>query len=101
MSPSTGWRFFDRRIVISGQPVLVSGTYWPGDPGQCSGPPEGCYPPEPDDLDLETWDYDGGHAEGCPYLSDDDVYEAAYEQIPALLEEEERSRQDDTEEMPR
>lgn len=27
-------------------------TYFPGDPGQLSGPPEKCYPPEDPDLEF-------------------------------------------------
>jgi hypothetical protein len=31
----------------------VSGTYTPEDPGQTSGPPERCYPPEPDSFEID------------------------------------------------
>lgn len=31
----------------------VSGFYTPPDLGQTSGPPERCYPPEPDDFDVD------------------------------------------------
>lgn len=31
----------------------VSGTYYPGDPGQTSGPPEKCWPPEPDAFETD------------------------------------------------
>lgn len=38
---------------IGGFEVRFHGTYSPGDPGQTSGPPERCYPPEPEEFDLE------------------------------------------------
>lgn len=31
----------------------VSGTYYPGDPGQTLGPPENCWPPEPDAFETD------------------------------------------------
>lgn len=31
----------------------VSGTYTPPDPGQTSGPPERCWPPEDDSFDID------------------------------------------------
>lgn len=32
--------------------LLVSYNYYLGDPGQISGPPERCYPPEPDEIEI-------------------------------------------------
>lgn len=28
-------------------------SYFPGDPGRTSGPPENCYPPEPPEIEFE------------------------------------------------
>ena len=33
--------------------VIVTCTYYPGDPGQTSGPPERCWPPEAPELEIE------------------------------------------------
>lgn len=30
----------------------VEFTYYPGDPGRLSGPPEDCYPPEPPEFEI-------------------------------------------------
>ncbi len=36
-------------------PVKVRVThYTPGDPGRLSGPPENCYPPEPEEIAFEV-----------------------------------------------
>jgi len=32
--------------------AYIKGTYRPGDPGKISGPPEKCYPPEPDEFEA-------------------------------------------------
>lgn len=32
----------------------IAGLYTPPDPGQTSGPPERCWPPEPDDFEIDT-----------------------------------------------
>jgi hypothetical protein len=34
------------------QPLSVQ--YYPGDPGKTYGPPEQCYPPEPDEVDIAS-----------------------------------------------
>lgn len=33
-------------------------SYYPGDPGRTSGPPEMCYPPEPPEIEWELWTVD-------------------------------------------
>ena len=38
-------RFFDDQILIEVE-------YFPGDPGSTSGPPEKCYPEEPDEIEV-------------------------------------------------
>jgi len=40
-------------VEIGGQTLRLSGTGYPGDPGQTSGPPEYCYPPEPAYFEAE------------------------------------------------
>lgn len=30
----------------------ITGDFYPGDPGRLSGPPERCYPPEPEDVEI-------------------------------------------------
>ena len=34
------------------QTLRLTYTYTPGDPGQTSGPPERCYSPEPEELEI-------------------------------------------------
>jgi len=34
--------------------LVVTGSYSPGDPGQTSGPPERCWPPEPASFDCDS-----------------------------------------------
>ena len=41
------------------QEFLVGYTYAPGDPGQVSGPPENCYPPEGLEIELISLRLDG------------------------------------------
>ena len=45
--------FTDEPFEMHGTTVLVSGTYYPGDPGRLFGPPERCYPPEPAEIEVE------------------------------------------------
>lgn len=40
-------------IELGGHEVRVTGTATPGDPGQTSGPPERCYPPEDPEYEVE------------------------------------------------
>ena len=40
-------------IEIGGHEIEVHGHASPGDPGQTSGPPENCYPPEPAEFEPE------------------------------------------------
>jgi hypothetical protein len=48
-------------------PVILDGedyhagilSYYPGDPGRLSGPPEHCYPPEPEEVEWELCDEEG------------------------------------------
>ena len=47
-------RFTDEQFEMHGVTVLCSGTYYPGSPGRYSGPPEDCYPAEPDELEIES-----------------------------------------------
>ena len=47
-------------IEVGGQILEIHGTYYPGDHGKTSGPPERCYPPEPESFEpdkivLQTW----------------------------------------------
>jgi len=37
-----------------GNELKGTADFYPGDPGRLSGPPEKCYPPEPDELDIVT-----------------------------------------------
>ena len=41
-------------IYIDDDEYEVEGTYSPGDPGQTSGPPERCWPPEPSEFEIES-----------------------------------------------
>lgn len=50
----TTHRFIDQPFDMHGVAVLCSGTFHPGDPGRYSGPPEKCYPAEPDELEFES-----------------------------------------------
>lgn len=42
-----------------GHELRGTATFYPGDPGRTFGPPEKCYPPEPDELDIVTLTYRG------------------------------------------
>lgn len=46
--------FFDEPFEMLGVEMLASGTYYPGSPGRYSGPPEDCYPAEPDEVEIEA-----------------------------------------------
>lgn len=41
-------------IEWHGHTLEGTANYYPGDPGRTSGPPEKCYPPEPDELEINT-----------------------------------------------
>jgi len=45
---------FQFTIDWFGNELKGTAEYWPGDPGRTSGPPEKCYPPEPEELDIRT-----------------------------------------------
>ena len=47
------YKFSDEPFEMHGINVLVSGTMYPGDPGRLFGPPEDCWPPEPDELEID------------------------------------------------
>lgn len=46
---------FQSEVELDGQPVRVKVLYnfLPGTPGRTSGPPEDCYPSEPDETEIE------------------------------------------------
>jgi hypothetical protein len=50
---------FCEDVKVYGIKVRVSGVYIPGDPGWLSGPPEDCYPPDPDDVEIERVEHSG------------------------------------------
>jgi hypothetical protein len=50
---------FCEDVEVYGICVRVSGTYIPGDPGRLSGPPEKCWPPEPDEVEIERIEHAG------------------------------------------
>lgn len=63
----------------------VFGTFIPGSPGRLSGPPEFCYPAEPDDFEVETVTHEGSDI--LPLMSDEvveTVIELAIEAIRSL-----------------
>lgn len=45
---------FDMRL-FSGLPVTIQGGYSFGHPGQVSGPPEVCFPPEPSEFEFTVY----------------------------------------------
>ena len=45
---------FDMRL-FSGLPVTIQGGYSFGHPGQVSGPPEACFPPEPSEFEFTVY----------------------------------------------
>lgn len=54
-------------------PVIISGTYYPGSPGRYTGPPENCYPAEPDEFEPEEARLTGDLGDFLGYL-DDKIY---------------------------
>lgn len=57
-----------------GGTVLVTGTYYPGHPGRVTGPPEHCYPPDPDEYEVASSTDEAGNRID---LSDDE-YDRAF-----------------------
>ena len=45
---------FDVLVNYCNQGYRVIGSWYSGTPGQISGPPEHCYPPEPSEIDVKT-----------------------------------------------
>jgi len=43
---------FTITTTIRDEDAVVSFDYYPGDPGRTYGPPENCYPPEPDEIEI-------------------------------------------------
>jgi hypothetical protein len=41
-------------LELGGKTLRVHYSYRPGDPGRTSGPPERCYPPEPEELEISS-----------------------------------------------
>lgn len=39
-------------VEVEGQTLRLTYDYTPGDPGRTSGPPERCYPPEPEEVEI-------------------------------------------------
>jgi hypothetical protein len=66
--------------------------YWAGDPGNISGPPEGCWPPEPPELDFEIIDKDGNRLRHLEKIMDDyereDICDALMDAIDKYRKEE-------------
>jgi hypothetical protein len=50
--------------------IIVEGTYYPGSPGRYTGPPENCYPAEPDEFEPETFRLTGDLDDFLGYLDD-------------------------------
>jgi hypothetical protein len=53
----------------------VEGTYTPEDPGRVYGPPENCYPPEPDSFEIDH----GYYADSPDRLIPDDLVDTLTE----------------------
>lgn len=49
----------EKKMDVNDEEVTVVYTYEPGDPGNTSGLPENCYPPEPDGVEIEKIIYNG------------------------------------------
>ena len=41
-----------RRMPLGDTEVLVTGAYYPGEPARTYGPPEDCYPGDPEYIDI-------------------------------------------------
>jgi hypothetical protein len=52
-------------IYIDDDEYEVEGTYTPGDPGQTSGPPENCWPPEDSEFEIDSIKIDGAELTGA------------------------------------
>jgi hypothetical protein len=67
---------FAQEINVLGLDLKATGTYYPGDPGRVSGPPEKCYPPEPAEVEVHSLTYCGEDKEyDMKPLLDSDVGE--------------------------
>lgn len=50
----------DIEVRVCGIPAIARVTFYrPGSPGCLSGPPDRCYPPEPEELEYELLDRRG------------------------------------------
>lgn len=60
-------------------------SYYPGDPGRYSGPPEHCYPAEPDEVEIlsEVW---YPHAPHLTTEQEEDFYERVREEAAEMYE---------------
>jgi hypothetical protein len=55
--------------------------YRPGDPGNISGPPENCYPPEPPELDFHILDMQGKRSKRLEAMMTDEEWEDIYDAL--------------------
>jgi len=70
-----------------GNELKGTADYYPGDPGRVSGPPEKCYPPEPDELDILTLTHNGHDVHFM--LDSETVLEQIHDLVYATLEQDE------------
>ena len=72
--------------------VSLVGHYTPGSPGRTYGPPEDCYPAEPEDVELEV-----ALVDGKPFELTEHEEELALEELAVQAQEEMESDYDDSE----
>lgn len=46
-------------VEVEGQTLRLTYNYTAGDPGRTSGPPEDCYPPEPEEVEITKIELQG------------------------------------------
>lgn len=70
-------------VSVSGIPAIAKvEEYRPGDPGRLTGPPERCYPPEPEEVEYTLHDRKGYPAPWLEQMADErDVERQILDQI--------------------
>lgn len=75
---------FDVVVSVGDLHFSVSGYYRPGRPGRYSGPPESCYPDEPDEIEIDFVTLDEEGFAILPQELLEAVYVGEVKKIPGL-----------------